>query len=68
MKTGPSIAQVKQRHKFMLTGTLASMESRLTQIIESSTIPRGKFRTSLVNARKSIIKAREELRKTVIIV
>ena len=64
VKKAPSPAQVKQRHKFMLTGTLASMESRLHQLYKDPMIPRGKLRARLLKTLLSVRVARTYLQDT----
>ena len=64
VKKEPSLAQIKQRYKFMLTGTLAGMEARLVQLRKDPMIPPGKLRARLLKIMLSVRVAREYLKDT----
>jgi hypothetical protein len=67
-KANPSIAQIKHRHKFVTIGTVASIHSRLHQLIEDKMIPSGELKLSLIAAHNFMHKAQVEVRKIDIIV
>ena len=61
--TLPSPAQVKHRHNFVVHGAVASMESRLRQLIQDKAIPAGAVKLCLIDAVEAIIKARKLIKK-----
>lgn len=63
-KKEPSPAQIKQWHKWMLTGTLAGMEARLWQLRADPMIPHGRLKSKLTNAWMSIHLAKKYLKET----
>ena len=63
VNANPSPAQIKQRHKWMLTGTLTAMHSRLNQLLSDKMIPHGRFRSELCAVRMSIALAQKDLKE-----
>ena len=63
IKKRPSPAQIKQRHKWMMTGTLEGMRMRLTQLLSDKMIPHGRFRSMLANAKMSVVLAQGSLKE-----
>lgn len=62
MKKQPSIAQIKQRHKFMLTGTLASMTSRLKQLLRDNMIIDKAFKSNIADTLYHLYLAQNRLK------
>jgi hypothetical protein len=63
----PSAAQTRQRHKFMLLGTLAGMESRLRQLEADKSIPPGQCRKAISRAAREVSTAYRWMQSTQVI-
>jgi hypothetical protein len=59
----PSPAQVRHRHNFVVHGAIASMESRLQQLLRDKAIPVGDVLIHLANASVELTKALKLIKK-----